>query len=157
MLSPGNVSEIHGKIKPCVENAYGRKELEKEMLDAAYFALTIEKEIPCRDPVVAALVGYWLPFPDNAIETRFESVRKSMQRRGLGSLLFDTLHATVAYLGKCDPFICLNLGSTREVSVQVHVDLEECVDWHTSMLIKRCYKQISCVHDELVLEKIVSF
>ncbi len=68
---------------------------------------------------------------------------------------FNTLHATVAYLSIRNPFICLNLGATKEVSVLVHVDLEESVDWHTSMFIKRGYKQISCARDELVLEKIV--
>ena len=154
MLSPDNLILVHEHIKSCVEGGYDMNGFVAGMMEAAYFVLTVEEVIPSKVSVIAALVGYWLPFPDNAIETRFESVRKGMQRKGYGTLLFEALHATAAYLGRQDPFICMNLGVDKEVSVQVHADVKE--DWHTQMLLKRGYEEMSCRHGERVMEKMIS-
>ena len=119
-------------IRPCVEGFYPDKAKKEplllEVLDAAYYVLTLstgentgnfEKLTP--EDVIGCLVCYWLPYPDNTMEVRYESVKTDSVKE----LLLPSLEWATHYLVHQDPFIRLNMLGENAVAIQIYLDLDD--------------------------------
>jgi hypothetical protein len=173
-------------IKPCVEDFYQRCDFAPEMLDAAYFVMTLSKApvaleidgVSCNDTarlqeslspsdVMGCLVGFWLPFPENAVEVRFECVRTELQGHAgseemfqcYNGMLLTGLQWTVHYLARNDPFIMLNLGGGRMVDVRVYMDLYDRGHnvWSQALLEEMEYEHVQDSRGERQMEKHLVF
>jgi GNAT superfamily N-acetyltransferase len=142
-------------IAPCVEDAYDAT-LRAADIGPAYLALSLYMDTGERAIPIAALAGYWLPSPDNTMQTRFEAVRKTYQRQGYGSLLFTAFELAMVCLARHDPFMAMNLAGETQLTLQVFVDLND-PDWHREMMLRRGYIVVDEEEGASVFEKRVAF
>lgn len=122
-------ANVYQLIKPCVEVFYDRDDFALEMLDDAYFVLTLSRGERHSSDVLACAVGFWLPYPDNTFEIRYESIRKELLGsdkdpfNGYSNILLSGVEWASYYLARNDPFVIMNLGQARVVTVQIYLEL----------------------------------
>ena len=108
---------------------------------------------------MCCLVGYFKPYPDNAIEVRYEAVRREiLPEEGYDHLLLVGLQWAVHFLARNDPFVMLNVGGARRIDVQLFLDLEPTHNvWCMPYLETMHYKHIEDKDGQRLMELSVQF